>query len=280
MLLDKTLLRDEQYKDAKGYRSRLALLDYAVEKYNLWEWTAGHYDFSQVKTVLEVGCGTGDFWNSLQANPQAFDEILLTDFSEGMLNTARETLAHSPFHEKIKFEVADVEALSYPDKKFDVVLAHLMLYHPKSPKQALSEISRVLKKEGWVGITTFNLPVQQREIWVLANKIDTRFPDYAVTIETFDEKIADKLLPEYFARILKYNDEVVVKVPKSEILVDLMRHHPVSQMLELKEDFFTAFQIEAEKIITRDGFFKTVFTPTLYICKGNAHEAHKGAIKL
>src|SRR5438876_483067 len=109
MKLEKGLLKDQQYKDAKGYRSRLALLEYATKKFNLWQWTADHYDFSQTKKVLEVGCGTGDFWNYVPTKEIALEEIHITDFSEGMLNTARETLAHSPLLSKIHFELADVE---------------------------------------------------------------------------------------------------------------------------------------------------------------------------
>lgn len=266
MRLEKTLLKEQQYKNAQGYRSRLALLEFAVKKFNLWQWTAQHYDFSHAKTVLEVGCGTGDFWNFVPAEQSGLEKIYLTDFSEGMLNTSRETLAHSPFLPKIHFEIADVENLVYPDQSFDVVLAHLMLYHPKSQQQALHEIVRVLRKDGWVGITTFGMRIQ-REIFSLANKIDSRFPAYAVTIEPFDEKVADQLLPQYFGNIQKYKDEVIVKVPKAELIMDLIRTHPVTQTLELKEDFFKPFQAQVEKIIASYGTFDTAYTPTLYICK-------------
>lgn len=265
MRLEKTLLKDKQYKNAQGYRSRLALLEFAVKKFNLWQWTAEHYDFSSVKTVLEVGCGTGDFWNYVSPK-YSFEKIYLTDFSEGMLNTARETLAHSSFLPKIHFETADVENLQYANQSFDVVLAHLMLYHPKSQEKALAEIIRVLRKNGWVGISTFSMRIQ-REIFAIANKIDPRFPAYAVTIEAFDERVADQMLPQYFRNIQKYQDEIVVKVPKVDLFMDLIRSHPVTQTLELQEDFFAAFQDQVEKVISNNGTFDTAYTPILYICK-------------
>ena len=65
----------------------------------------------------------------------------------------------------------------------------------------------------------------------------------------------------------KYTDEVVVKVPHSKLFMDAIRTHPVSQTLGLKEDFFKKFQEEVEKIIIRDGFFETAYTPVLYVCK-------------
>lgn len=266
MRLEKKLLQEKQYKDAQGYRNRLALFEFAVKKFNLWQWTAEHYDFSNVKKILEVGSGTGDFWKHVYSENTVFESIYVTDFSVGMLDTARETLRGSSLLDKMRFEIADVEDLAYPANSFDAVLAHLMLYHPKSQQRALEEIVRVLQPHGWVGITTFTQRIQ-REIFSLANKIDARFPAHPVTIVPFDDRVADELLPQFFSNIEKHQEEILVRVPNAEVIVNLIRTHPVTQTLELTEKFFISFQTEVEAIIKRNGTFDTAYTPVLYICR-------------
>jgi ubiquinone/menaquinone biosynthesis C-methylase UbiE len=265
MELDKKLLKEVQYSNPQGYRNRLALLEFATEKFDLWQWTASHYNFSSVKDILEVGCGTGDFWRYVNTeNP--FENIQLTDFAPGMLKTAQETLSNSPLFPKMHFNIADAENLHYANKTFDAVLAHLMLYHTQSKKQALNEIIRVLKPQGWVGITTFNIKIQNK-IFSLAHSIDSRFPPYAVTIESFDEAIADELLPKFFSNIEKNSKIVSVKVPDASFIDNLIRSHPVSQKLGLTDEFFIPFEEKVKEIIKNNGTFDDKFFPVSYICK-------------
>lgn len=99
--------------------------------------------------ILEVGCGSGEFWLEASKIIPSNCTITLTDFSAGMLENIQKKLEHIANY---RFEVADVEQLPYLDQAFDIVFAHLMLYHAHSPEQGLKEIKRVLKYTGYAGI--------------------------------------------------------------------------------------------------------------------------------
>jgi len=260
--------------DVQHYNARGKFLEFVLEGFNLWDWIAEHYDFSRAKKILEVACATGDFWNHVNNRANTVEEIILTDHSENMIAVAKNTLKDSPLLSKIQFEVMDAEALKYPDQSFDVVFSHhLMVNQPKSVPQVLTELTRVLRKDGWLGIATMNMRTV-RELFSLANKIDSRFPAQSAMIKHFDENTVDMLLPKYFKRIHKYSYDAMMRIPSSEIIMDFMRSHPISLSLGLKEDFFNVFQKTVDSIIVQKGSIETVFTPTLYICKSLGSSAN------
>lgn len=71
--------------------------------------------------------------------------LLLTDFSEGMLGTAKSNLKTA---ENVGFATVDIQNIPYPDNSFDAVIANMMLYHVPDLDKALSEVRRVLKDGG------------------------------------------------------------------------------------------------------------------------------------
>jgi len=78
--------------------------------------------------------------------------IILSDFSEGMLKDAQHTIGNDI--QGITYKVIDVEHIPYEDNTFDIFMANHMLYHVPDKKKALSEIRRVLKKDGVFYATT------------------------------------------------------------------------------------------------------------------------------
>jgi len=106
------------------------------------------------KKVLEIGAGRGAFaiWMA-QQYPTA--SIIATDFSEKAIAIARNKIADSS-HKNLYFEVANAEALQYPDKHFDVVISCETMEHVLNPQAMANEIYRVLKPEGEFMLTTEN----------------------------------------------------------------------------------------------------------------------------
>ncbi len=95
----------------------------------------------QNKEVLEIATGPG-----LLAKHVAYasKSMIATDYSEGMIKIAQ----NGKYSNKITFEIADATNLPYGDNSFDVILIANALHVMPAPELALSEINRVLRKNG------------------------------------------------------------------------------------------------------------------------------------
>ena len=96
--------------------------------------------------VLDVGCGPGTITADL-ALVVAPGEVVGID-------AAPDVVAQAAAHGRelglanLRFEVADLFALGYPDASFDVVHLHQVLQHLADPAGALVELRRVLRPDG------------------------------------------------------------------------------------------------------------------------------------
>ena len=93
--------------------------------------------------LLEIGCGPAYLWKNNEKRLRTDWRIVLSDFSPGMLASAREDGLAS--HGSFQFLAVDAQSIPYPDRIFDVLIANHMLYHVPDRPKALSEIKRVLK---------------------------------------------------------------------------------------------------------------------------------------
>ena len=92
--------------------------------------------------MLEVGCGVGELWRENADRVPRGWRVVLTDRSPAMIAAALEA---APFAD---LAVADVQALPFDDRTFDVALANHMLYHVPDRPRALAELARVLRPGG------------------------------------------------------------------------------------------------------------------------------------
>ncbi|MFD7290190.1 methyltransferase domain-containing protein [Streptomyces sp. NPDC059863] len=98
--------------------------------------------------LLDVGCGPGTITADL-AGLVAPGTVTAVDAAEDVLDRAREATATAG-RDNVRFAVADVHALDFPDDSFDIVHAHQVLQHVGDPVQALSELRRVCRPGGIV----------------------------------------------------------------------------------------------------------------------------------
>lgn len=48
--------------------------------------------------------------------------------------------------DNVKYEVMDIQDISFENKTFDIVIANMLLHHVNNINKAISEVNRVLKK--------------------------------------------------------------------------------------------------------------------------------------
>lgn len=134
-----------QYKTAKNLNTRISIHDkYSTNQQGFGNWILSQYDIIPGAKILELGCGTGSMWqNNLHLLGDA--HLLLTDFSPGMLESAKQNL---PKQENLSFQIVDIQNIPYPENSFDLVIANMMLYHVPDLHQGLREVRRVLKPGG------------------------------------------------------------------------------------------------------------------------------------
>lgn len=109
------------------------------------------------KTILDIATGTGDLAIQFAENSSA-EKIIGLDLSEGMLSVARKKVLGKPISEKIEFIQADSEALPFEDNSFDAITVSFGIRNFENLEKGLSEILRVLKKDGIFVILETSVP--------------------------------------------------------------------------------------------------------------------------
>ncbi len=142
-----------QYKTAQNLTTRISIhAKYSTNPQPFGDWIVSHYQIPPGAQILELGCGTGDMWADHLNLLTDGATLTLTDFSAGMLETAK---ANLPQQDNIRFQVADIQNIPFPDASFDVVIANMMLYHVPDLHRGLCEVRRVLKPGGTFYCATF-----------------------------------------------------------------------------------------------------------------------------
>src|SRR5579864_7931468 len=105
-------------------------------------------DVRATHRVLDVAAGNG---NATLAAARRFAAVTSTDYVPALLERGRRRAEAEGFA-AIAFEVADAEALPYPDASFDVVLSTFGVMFTPDQERAASELLRVCKPGGRIGL--------------------------------------------------------------------------------------------------------------------------------
>ena len=104
---------------------------------------------SPADEVLECACGTGLLTGVIAPRCK---RLIATDFSAKMLKRAEKKYGK---YGNVRFEQANILRLSYPDGRFDTVVAANVIHLLDEPYQALHELERVCKPGGKIVIPTY-----------------------------------------------------------------------------------------------------------------------------
>jgi ubiquinone/menaquinone biosynthesis C-methylase UbiE len=199
----------EQYKNAANLDARIALhTHYSRNDVPWFPWVFSKLTLPEGARVLELGCGPAKLWReNLERVPESW-QIILTDFSTGMIGEAKGYLKGSG--KDFRFQVADAQALPFADASFDAVIANHMLYHVPDLPKALAEIKRVLKPGGRLFAAT-NGQAHLSELDELSKPLIPQgiFSAFAEVSHATDFSLetAPGLLEPYFANVTLHRPE-------------------------------------------------------------------------
>jgi SAM-dependent methyltransferase len=167
---DPNYLRSEQYQCSSNLERRIALhARFSLNPQGWQRWVFDQINLGDGCRVLELGCGSGALWKENLERIPPESEIMLSDFSAGMVSQAQKNLAGRMT--AVNFQTIDAQSLPFPAKRFDGVIANHMLYHVPKREQALTEIRRVLRPGGRLYATTVG-ERHMGEIYELVQRFD------------------------------------------------------------------------------------------------------------
>ena len=203
-----------QYASSANLSARISIhAKYSTNRQGFGNWIAAHYPASAGMSVLELGCGTGEIWLHQREFVERCSSLILTDFSEGMLSKAKETLRQ---YSNIEYAVADIQSIPYADQSFDFVIANMMLYHVPDIPKGLSEVRRVLRGGGAFCCATYG------ENGIM-EYLTGLFREYGVQAEanhTFTLQNGREQLRAYFDMVERYDYEDALEVTDVNDLAD------------------------------------------------------------
>lgn len=119
-------------------------------------WRKKLVQLSQAKAgdrILDCATGTGDLAIAFKKTVGSAGQVTGTDFCAEMMLTAPQKAKNENL--EITFEQADVTALQYADKTFDITSISFGIRNVGNPLKALQEMARVTKSGGRVVVLEF-----------------------------------------------------------------------------------------------------------------------------
>jgi ubiquinone/menaquinone biosynthesis C-methylase UbiE len=107
-------------------------------------------DLRSNQRVLDVAAGNG---NATLAAARRFADVVSTDYVGALLDRGRERAEADRL--PVTFQVADAEALPFPDASFDVVLSTFGAMFTPNQAQTANELLRVCRPGGKIGMANW-----------------------------------------------------------------------------------------------------------------------------
>jgi SAM-dependent methyltransferase len=209
----------EQYQTAANLNARIRLHQrFSTNPYGWHRWVFDQFHLPAQCNILELGCGAGDLLlENRDRIPQGW-EIILTDFSAGMLQLAQERL--QTFH-PFRFELLDARSIPYrfESQSLDAVIANHMLFHISDREMVFAEIRRILKPGGYLFATTTGRR-HLKEVAELLLRFDRELGSWGNVGDPFLLENGEEQLLGWFSEVKRSRYEDGLKVNEVAPLVE------------------------------------------------------------
>ena len=121
-----------------------------IDRYDVYK-KFYEFDGFKGKKILDVGCGTG---RNLRVYARNGAIVTGIDISDKSIEIAKENFKVSKLHGDLL--ICDACFLPFNDESFDMVSSIGVLHHIPDVEKAVSEIYRVLKKDGRLKVLLYN----------------------------------------------------------------------------------------------------------------------------
>lgn len=122
--------------------------DHGPAVLDLWMGVIESRVSGSVRTILDLGCGTGRFSGGLASRFDA--RVIAVDPSEKMLDQAR----RKPRTAGVGYLRSTAEAIPLVDGVVDMIFMSMSFHHFRDPGRAASECRRVLRDDGTIVVRT------------------------------------------------------------------------------------------------------------------------------
>ena len=164
--------------------------------------------FAQIKTgdiVIDLGSGAGNDCFVARAETGESGKVIGIDFTEAMINKARENAEKLGFH-NVEFRMGDIEKMPVTANTADVIVSNCVLNLVPDKNNVFKEIFRVLKPGGHFSISDV----------VLVGTLPVQLTDAA---EMYAGCVAGAIQKETYLDLIRINGFENIKLQKEKAIV-------------------------------------------------------------
>ncbi|MDD5456293.1 MAG: class I SAM-dependent methyltransferase [Candidatus Margulisbacteria bacterium] len=262
------MLSEDQYADSAKYEARLYInRKFKTNPQSKFKWIFEHFPQKENLRVLELGCGTGLFWLANRNEIPPGWQIILSDYSAGMLEVTRKTLSN--LRQKFEYRVVNAEDIDSPDKEFDIILANNMLYHLDNRSKALADIYRVLKDDGvFVASTMGKMDMWELNL-LLKDFLAKQNREYSSGEFAFSLENGQAQLQPFFPNVTLYRFEDRLKIDEAQAIINyyLSFNNMREGLVVLKTEEVEPFRDYLNKILGERKIIEVTKDSGMFLCR-------------
>jgi DNA-binding transcriptional MerR regulator len=222
----------KQYKTSDNLENRINIHSYSTSKVAWCEWVINGLEIKSGMKIIEIGCGTGQFWIDMREKLPKDITVILTDNSEKMVVKAKCSISKYDEYFKSKnilftFMIKDAEFFSLDEINFDRIIANHMLYHVSNEKRYsfLKICEKLLKNDGMFFATTVGNS-HLKELFEFVENFDKRIDNPNWMTENFRLENGAEQLKNVFSNVIIEEQTNDLIVPDAQAIYNYIYSWP------------------------------------------------------